>query len=98
MINFELSSNYSFDGIKYFIRDLTAVKSLVIRDNEIEYEAYLNLGASRYKKNLKGAFVINCKKTEDYVKFYIKTSKEIGNSWEQKIFLNFDDALAWCNS
>lgn len=98
MINCELTSNYSFDDIKYFIRDLTAVNSFEISEDELEYEAYINLGASLYKKRLKGAFVIKLKKVEDYVKFYIDTSKNIGNPWEQKIFSNFDDAFKWVNN
>ena len=94
-INRELCSNYNFDNIKYFLRDLTAVKSVEISKDELEYAAYINFAASSYKQKLKDAFVINHKKIEENVNFYIETCKSIGISWDQRIFPDAVQALAW---
>jgi len=97
-INTELCSSYNFINIDYFIRDLTAVKSVEISKYELEIAAYINYSASSYKKKLKGAFVINNEIIKNNVKFYIETSEKIGITWEQRIFANIHDALAWVNN
>lgn len=95
VINNEISGSPLFDSISYFVVDFTGVQKQYIDLEALTIAAYINRAASIYKKKLRGAFIVGDAVTLKRVAHYLRESKNAGNPWEQKFFVERSSALTW---
>lgn len=94
-INEEFCSSEHFDNVKYFIRDLTKIKSNLLQEDDIMEAAFIASVASGYSRRIRAAFVVHDVTTERLVKKFALYSMNAGSKWNIKIFKDAASAADW---
>ena len=94
-INAELSGSPELVNLRFFVRDLTNIQSLHMKDDSLAEAAYINASLSQYSPHLRGAFVAAGSVTSEKVRQYIAYAKEAGCRWDQQVFEDREAALRW---
>ena len=84
-----------FDEMDYTIYNLSTVSEFNVSLKDLRIISTLDLSAERWNKRLKFALIIkeeHRKSVERYLTFMKKSN------WGIKIFLNYKDALEWCEN
>lgn len=96
-INAELSGSARLDDMHFFVRDLTGIETLHMKEDSLLEAAYINAALSRHRPQLRGAFVAAGPATSRKVRQYIAYAQEAGCQWEQQLFESRHAALRWAH-
>ena len=94
-INAELSGSSELINLRYFVRDLTGIQSLRMKEDSLAEAAYINASVSQHSPHLRGAFVAAGPATSQNVRKYLAYAHEAGCRWDQQVFENREAALRW---
>jgi hypothetical protein len=94
----EMYGDPRFDELEYFIWDGTDIDKVDYHETEADEPAAIDKVSSVYKPNLKGALIAKTESVKLVVQRYIKTSIELGSSWEFKMFDSLEQAREWLAS
>lgn len=92
-----LYGNSNLEILNEVILDFPVESQIGISIENIRELAFLDKAASRYNRKLNFAFVAQYPTARIMAENYINYSKEIGITWNYKVFKSSESALKWFN-